>query len=42
MLKNHAEQKYKICPFNARHVIPEMELNYHVRVCPDRVSDVVL
>ena len=37
-LKNHPDQKYKQCPFNARHVVPVLELNYHIRGCPDRVS----
>ena len=38
--QNHPNQKYKLCPFNARHVIPVPEINYHIRVCPDRVSQV--
>ena len=38
VFKNHPDQKYKQCPFNARHVVPALELNYHIRGCPDRVS----
>jgi len=29
---------YKTCPFNARHVIPSPEFEYHIKDCPDRVG----
>ena len=27
---------YKVCPFNARHVVPKPEFDYHLQSCGDR------
>ena len=27
---------YKVCPFNARHVVPKPEFDYHLQTCGDR------
>ena len=27
---------YRQCPFNARHVVPKPEFDYHIQICEDR------
>nr|CAB3261306.1 uncharacterized protein LOC100176891 [Phallusia mammillata] len=34
--KNHPKSNKKICPFNARHIIPKPELQMHISMCPDK------
>ena len=24
------------CPFNAKHIVPKIELSFHKMICPDR------
>ena len=31
----------KRCPFNAKHVIPSVELSFHKMMCPDRATGIV-
>ena len=34
--QNFYVKDYRQCPFNARHVVPKPEFEYHIQVCEDR------
>ncbi|CAK8688205.1 unnamed protein product [Clavelina lepadiformis] len=34
--KNHPGADKDVCPFNARHIVPKLELQMHLSTCPDR------
>ncbi|KAK9737790.1 U11-48K-like CHHC zinc finger [Popillia japonica] len=36
--KNHGNSAMAVCIFNAKHSVPEMEMQYHVENCPDRFN----
>ena len=35
-MQQHAHLEMKTCPFNAKHIIPKVEYQYHLVHCSDR------
>lgn len=34
--QNFNPRDFKQCPFNARHIVPKLEFEYHIQICDDR------